>query len=483
MKASKTSIRARLLRCRQVASARNKTALLEKSRELTGVVFDSRERISEELLLKRIAELEAALGISYDPGIVDHEKSDTDEPVSDLRAGVAKVDITPPPGTEAVGHARIMTGVRDPLHAGVIYFENDEERALLVTLDLCGVLYREVQEIRRAIQNSTAIPEDHILVAATHNHSGPMLTADDAYGKEVIQKIAAGASKAVSDLKDVILSYGQDSIDFVVNRRLLKADGRVGGPDPNGIVDDRVRVIQISSCHEDTPLALLITAACHATFFIYKSPDVSADYPGQAMRYLEDLHQQRMMSFFFQGCCGDTRPMLMGEDGQLENADEGDIRWGGMNLAGAVLKAISPLNRRVVRQACDSHYPISVLRKEILLPARIYQPEFIENQSVLQDVEGKPHVRFDMQAIRIGQFIFLAIPGEAFSEYARKIESMSPSDVTIIIVNYANGYIGYIPTAQSYEVMGYEPSSSPLRPEAEEILLKEIKKLIAAVNR
>ena len=481
--ASKSSIRARLLRCRQVASARNEADLLEKSRELTGIIFDSRGSISEDVLLKRIADLESALDISYDPGMADHENRAKDEPLSDLMSGVAKIDITPPPGMEAVGHARIMTGLRDNLHAGVIYFENDDAQILFVTLDLCGVLHREAQAIRAAIHNSTAIPEDHILVAATHNHSGPMLLRDDAYGKEVIRKIAAAASEAVSAAKEVTLSYGQDSIDFVINRRLIKSDGSVGGPDPNGIVDDRVRVIQISSLTEDMPVALLITAACHATFFIYKSPDVSADYPGQAIRYLDDIHQQRTMSFFFQGCCGDTRPMLMGEDGQLDNADEGDIRWGGMNLAGAVLKAISPLNRRVVRNACDSHYPISVLRKEALLPARIYQPEFIENQSVVQDVDGKPYIRFDIQAIRIGRFIFLGIPGEAFSEYAEKIESMSPGGMRIIIVNYANGYLGYIPTAQAYEVMGYEPSSSPLRPEAEQVLLREIKEMIAEVVR
>ena len=33
---------------------------------------------------------------------------------SNLRAAVAKIDITPPPGTKVVGHVREAQGVRDP---------------------------------------------------------------------------------------------------------------------------------------------------------------------------------------------------------------------------------------------------------------------------------------------------------------------------------------------------------------------------------
>ncbi len=37
---------------------------------------------------------------------------------SNLRAAVAKVDITPPAGTKVTGHVRATDGLRDRLHAG-----------------------------------------------------------------------------------------------------------------------------------------------------------------------------------------------------------------------------------------------------------------------------------------------------------------------------------------------------------------------------
>jgi neutral ceramidase len=42
---------------------------------------------------------------------------------SNLRAGVAKVDITPPPDTPVVGHVRPTSGVRDPIRAGVLLLD------------------------------------------------------------------------------------------------------------------------------------------------------------------------------------------------------------------------------------------------------------------------------------------------------------------------------------------------------------------------
>ena len=43
---------------------------------------------------------------------------------SNLRAAVAKVDITPPADTPVVGHVRPTNGVRDPIRAGVLLLAN-----------------------------------------------------------------------------------------------------------------------------------------------------------------------------------------------------------------------------------------------------------------------------------------------------------------------------------------------------------------------
>ena len=59
-----------------------------------------------------------------------------------LRAGVAKVDITPPPGLPMYGYLdriknnHLATGTLDPLEARVLVLEAGDRRVALVTLDL-----------------------------------------------------------------------------------------------------------------------------------------------------------------------------------------------------------------------------------------------------------------------------------------------------------------------------------------------------------
>src|ERR1051326_2913030 len=56
-----------------------------------------------------------------------------------LRAGAAKVDITPPPGELMWGYEdrlKPATGTLDPLHARVLVLESRGKRLALVTLDL-----------------------------------------------------------------------------------------------------------------------------------------------------------------------------------------------------------------------------------------------------------------------------------------------------------------------------------------------------------
>ena len=60
---------------------------------------------------------------------------------TNLRAGSAKVDITPQDVREfeVTGHRRKVTGVRDPLRAGVLILSDGETKAAIVTLDTINV--------------------------------------------------------------------------------------------------------------------------------------------------------------------------------------------------------------------------------------------------------------------------------------------------------------------------------------------------------
>jgi hypothetical protein len=96
---------------------------------------------------------------------------------ADLRAGVASVVINPAMGTPMAGYysPRAAAGVHDDLHAKAIVLEKDGAKAAMVSCDLLTLPRSIVVEARRIIESTTKIPADHVMISATHTHTGPTL--------------------------------------------------------------------------------------------------------------------------------------------------------------------------------------------------------------------------------------------------------------------------------------------------------------------
>lgn len=392
---------------------------------------------------------------------------------SNLKAGVAKVDITPKKvdGIVAAGHRRAMHGVRDPLRAGVLILDDGATKAAIVTLDTIGAWSELVAPARERISKATGVPAAHIMVAASHNHSAPLFKEHPEWGKEVVNKLEAAAVEAASNMRTVSIGYGEDQINFSINRRKV-IDGRaVVRLNPDGPCDKRVKVLRFDDGRSLTPLAVIMHAVCHPCFFTWGDkgtqpypngyPRMSADFPGEAQTFVEAAYGNNTKSLFLQGCAGDIRPNLPGYPYRC--ADEADIQWAGRDLGGAVVRALA---RNVIREELrkrETYYQIRVVSTVVALPGK----------------EGR--VEAELMAMKIGPFLLLTMPGEPLVEYGFKLEKAIADRAVPIIVGYANGNIGYIPTAADYQVGGYEPTQSRLAPEAEVAILDQLSKLADAV--
>ncbi|MGH9524739.1 MAG: hypothetical protein ACRD3E_19625, partial [Terriglobales bacterium] len=104
-----------------------------------------------------------------------------------LRAGAAQVVITPPKGAPMAGYyvIRIAQGTHDDLYAKAIVFE---EGGIKVALAACDVVFlpRDVTEkARQIIAQKTEIAPDHVMISATHDHTGPVImTSPSRYNLE-----------------------------------------------------------------------------------------------------------------------------------------------------------------------------------------------------------------------------------------------------------------------------------------------------------
>ncbi len=386
---------------------------------------------------------------------------------SNLWAAVVKVDITPPGDTPVVGHVRPTNGVRDPIRAAILLLQNEQTRAAIVTLDLINAPTEMVDDIRGAIGKPTDTPFDNILVATSHNHSGPGWSRDSAWSRETITKLATAAADAVQELRPVSIGYGEDRIDFNINRRKVINGRAVVRLNPDGPCDHRVKVLRIDDGRTLEPMSVLMHAVCHPCVFTWGDkltppfpngfPKISADFPGEAQTFVETIYGPTTKTLFLQGCAGDIRPNLPGVPYRC--GDDADIKWTGRNLGCAVVRAA---DRAVVREELSKRktiYPLKVARSVIELPGK------------------KEKLACEMQALRVGDFLLLTIPGEPMVEYGFQIEEAIADRAIPLVVGYANGSLGYICTAESHQYGGYEPNMSPLLPEAEPMILEELNRL------
>jgi len=181
---------------------------------------------------------------------------------------------------------------------------------------------------------------------------------------------------------------------------------------------------------------------------------MSADFPGAAQSFVEKVYDLKTKALFLQGCAGDIRPNLPGYPYRC--ADEADIEWAGSDLGSSV---VSALGRGMVREELSKrkpYYQIRCASKVVSLPGK----------------DGP--VPAELQALKVGPYLFLTMPGEPMVEFGFHIEAAIADRAIPIVVGYANGSIGYIATAQSYQVGGYEPGQSRLTPQAEAIIYKEL---------
>lgn len=385
---------------------------------------------------------------------------------SNLRAGVGKVDITPAEvkQLEVVGHRRLVTGVRDPLRAAVLILDDGQTKAAIVTLDTISAWDEMVALARLEIEKESGVPAANILIAASHNHSGPGFEADSEWGQQLIKTLGATAAQAASSLSPVTIGYGEDKIGFSINRRKVINGRAVVRLNEDGPNDPRVKVLRFDDGKSLTPLAVIMHAVCHPCFFTWGDkgstpypkgyPKMSADFPGEAQSFVEMCYGQQTKSLFLQGCAGDIRPNLPGYPYRC--ADEADIQWAGRDLGSAVIRTLA---RSVTREKLSDRtdfYQIRVANSVVSLPGK----------------EGR--INAELQAMKIGPYLLLTMPGEPMVEYGFRLEKAIADRAIPIIVGYANGHIGYIATSDSYDVGGYEPNTSKLTPEAENIILTEL---------
>jgi hypothetical protein len=437
----------------------------------------------------------------------------------ELKAGVAVVDITPPVPWRMSGYfnERVSTGVKDPLLAKAVVFEQGDEKAALVFCDLVGVSLDVSVRARQKASQDSGIPIENIAITATHTHTGPLFFGalrehfhqralarfgNDPnetlnYADELVKKLSAAIVDAKAKLQPVQLSAGfaeESRLSF--NRRFHMADGSVRfnpgqlNPDirrPAGPIDPQVGVVSIKSANENNPVAAIVAFALHLD--TTGGTKYSADYPKFMQDRLRESFGKDFVSLFGAGTCGDInhidvrtkevrKPEQIGA--MLADSVAGAMKSGAIALIAEPSLAV----RSAKVDASLQNYPPSEIAaaREKMDSVGTRKLAFLDEVEVckivaLQAFDG-PSWPLEVQAFRLSdEAAIVTLPTEIFVEFGLAIKAASPFKTTMVI-ELANDSLGYIPTKKAFAEGSYEVVNSRVQSGAGEQLVETAIRLL-----
>jgi hypothetical protein len=423
-----------------------------------------------------------------------------------LKAGVAVTDITAPIPFRMHGYfyERLSTGIKDPLHARAIVFQQGKETAAFVFCDLVGIPYSETAPARKKASELTGIPVENIAVTGTHTHTGPQFfmsvndywhdaavakLGKDPYDAEeyrhtLVDRIAEAVVEAKATLAPVDLKAGftnEDRISF--NRRYHMKGGAVrfnpaiNNPDiigPAGPIDPQIGIISITKVGAKEPSSAIVSFAMH--------PDTTGGGTLYSADYIYGLDQTMKKSFgpefttlFGTGTCGDINNRDVHSQKQRMADELGAILGDDVTKAirGDELIAVKQPSlavRSTKVQAKLQSFTEADLAKAKKNMARLGMKDFpfsdaVEACKVMDLVRLKrlwngDTVPLEVQAFRLNdETAIVTLPSEIFVNLGLSIKAASPFKTTLVI-ELANNSVAYIPTKQAFLEGSYEVTNS-----------------------
>jgi len=395
--------------------------------------------------------------------------------VETLLVGTCEIDITPPVGTALAGSlwARTSEGIQDPLYIKAIVFEARGIKLAYVSLDLLKLYRKEGDEAVAMASERTGIPQEHIVWAATHTHTGPYTgpifgAEEGGINQEWLASIPHKFAQCVSRADAVKVPVRMSRLrgyhtGLSHNRRIRFKDGReintwlldCGEEDVQslgsaGPIDPEIGILAFED-EKGVLLAVLFHFTLHTNTNFGKY--FSADYPAVVASRLRERFGPQVSTVFLPGAFADLNST------GLKYQRVGDV------LAEVIIGKLEKRNPsgEVVR--------LGAVKREVTVPYRDITvdqekrikasqwsdkaQEVFRRELEIMRKEGKTETKTILQAWHIGNIGFASLPGELFVEWGLKIKKESPFPWTYP-VELGGDYLGYLVTHQVWKAGGYE---------------------------
>jgi neutral ceramidase len=373
-----------------------------------------------------------------------------------LRAGAAKVDITPVPDAALPmsGYGSRTDGfkaIHDPLNVRAIVVDDGATQAAVIGCEVIGISATFWEEIVTRLTTETKIPRDHILLASVHTHAAPAIgTYDEPAEGEVAKRraeyvrkfedaIVAAVRHAQAGLQPAKVGFGTGKANVNTNRRA--PDGSGGwmlGSNPDDVSDKTVAVIKFERPSGE-PIAIFTNYAVHGTVLGPANLQISADLPGAISRVVESHYRDAVVSPWTSGAAGDQDPIYR------VGTDFKNVAALGQLVGEEVIRVADGIKT-------SSRGHIRGLQKVVTCPGMrtVQTPGSGEYK-----IEDADPVAIRLSLLVINDLAIAGVSGEVLTNIGLRLKRDSPFNRTIL-VTHCNGSSGYLPDDAAYHRLSYE---------------------------
>ena len=424
------------------------------------------------------------------------------------RIGIAREDITPPVGIYsrnwgAANHDTADT-IHRPLTLTALTMTSTSGAAPLVLVDADLGWWRSMKLFKRfqeRLLKELSLDSSRLIFALSHTHaSAPLMDADSSLpGSELLgpwmegvyQAAVSAIRMALADADEAILDWHTGRCALAAVRDLpdpvATADRMICGFNPEANADDTLLVGRITDL-SGTVRATFVNYACHPTTLAWENTAISPDYIGSMRETMEQA--TGATAFFLQGMSGDVAPKHQ-YVGDVEVADRHGRQLGFAALA--ILNDMEPAEHQLCFDGVvESGAPLAVWRhqlhevstelRSVEVAADLKLKDWptadeleqqrlaCDNRAVEERLRRQRDIRRSLgdgasypvavHAWRIGDAVLVGCAGEAYSQLQQELRSRFPH-LAVICMNVINGWVGYLPPADLYDVDVYPVWQTP----------------------
>jgi hypothetical protein len=388
---------------------------------------------------------------------------------AELRAGVARVDITPPLDLNAPlgGYGERMNrpaeGVHDRIFAKALVLSDGKQKFALLTADIVGF----PPNVKPALlaQLGAAWKTDELMLLASHSHTSIEMNAINTLNTFQIPQIGIFNQRVFEFVMQRLEQVVKEAESRLAPVRVGTSSVPLPGWNRNrrggDLVDNELTVTRIDKT-DGKPLAVLVNFTAHPTFMSGEDMQFSGDWPGHLQRTLESLIGEGVTAMYYNGAEGDQAP--------IGRPDAGDSRWERAERYGRDVG----IQAWKQWQATQSQPNVQFVHHGhvVKLPERTWHPDFTKtggaeyglNETVLKEMLPKMFPsEFELVSLRLGDLLIIGIPGEMAASLGLKIKTEAERITGAkhaVIGGIADAWLSYILPAAEYHKGGYETSVS-----------------------